>query len=132
MAMTAYNPIEECPLERMKRSRSGQPGSAGRTRSTRKKSATSMSMADSGPPTCPPPLPRDPRIALAVLDLDPEAELYVTVQAEAVVAATGDRAVRDIQDLARRYGSDPSSFEGLERIRFRLVPRSVTVHGDLD
>ena len=77
-------------------------------------------------------LQRDPRIALTVLDPDLEAEFYVTVQAEAVVAATGDRAVRDIQDLARRYGSDPSSFEGLERISFRLVPRSVTVHGDLD
>ena len=76
-------------------------------------------------------LQRDPRIALTVLDPDLEAEFYVTVQAEAVVAATGDRAVRDIQDLAR-YGSDPSSFEGLERISFRLVPRSVTVHGDLD
>ena len=77
-------------------------------------------------------LQRDPRIALTVLDLDLEAELYVTVQAEAMVAATGDRAVRDIQDLAHRYGSDPRSFEGLERISFRLVPRSVTVHGDLD
>ena len=77
-------------------------------------------------------LQRDPRIALTVLDPDLEAELYVTVQAEAVVAATGDRAVRDIQDLAHRYGSDPRSFEGLERISFRLVPRSVTVHGDLD
>ena len=77
-------------------------------------------------------LQRDPRIALTVLDPDLEAELYVTVQAEAMVAATGDRAVRDIQDLAHRYGSDPRSFEGLERISFRLVPRSVTVHGDLD
>jgi PPOX class probable F420-dependent enzyme len=77
-------------------------------------------------------LRRDPRIALTVVDPDIEAELYVTAQAEAVVAATGERAVRDIQDLARRYGSDPTSFEGLERISFRLAPRSVTVHGDLD
>ncbi len=77
-------------------------------------------------------LQRDPRVALTVVDPDIEAERYVAVQAEAIVAATGERAVRDIQDLARRYGSDPTSFEGLERISFRLTPRSVTVHGDLD
>lgn len=77
-------------------------------------------------------LQRDPRVALTVLDPDIEAERYVTVQAEAAVAATGDPAVHDIQDLARRYGADPGRFEGLERISFRLAPRSVTVHGELD
>ena len=77
-------------------------------------------------------LQRDPRIALTVLDPDLEAELYVTVKAEAVVAATGDRAVHDIQDLARRYGGDPQRFEGLERVSFRLAPRSVTVHGEIE
>jgi len=76
-------------------------------------------------------LQRDPRVALTVLDPDIEAERYVAVQGEAIVAATGDRAVRDIQDLARRYGADPGRFEGLERISFRLAPRSVTVHGEL-
>ncbi len=74
----------------------------------------------------------DPRVALTVVDPDIEAERYVTVQAEAAVAATGDRAVRDIQDLARRYGGDPRRFEGLERISFRLAPRSLTVHGEID
>lgn len=77
-------------------------------------------------------LQRDPRIALTVVDADIQAERYIVIQAEAVVAATGDRAVRDIQDLARRYGSDPNSFEGLERISFRLTLRAVTVHGELD
>jgi PPOX class probable F420-dependent enzyme len=77
-------------------------------------------------------LQRDPRVALTVVDPDIEAERYVAVQAEAVVTATGDRAVRDIQNLARRYGSDPTSFEGLERISFHLTPRSVTVHGEID
>src|SRR3970282_1015452 len=53
-------------------------------------------------------LQRDPRIALTVLDPDLEAELYVTVQAEAVVAATGDRAVRDTQALALRSCPHPA------------------------
>jgi PPOX class probable F420-dependent enzyme len=76
-------------------------------------------------------LQRDPRIALTVADPDIPAERTVTIQGEAVVSATGAQAVRDIQALALRYGTDPRHFEGLERISFRIVPRSVNVHGDI-
>jgi hypothetical protein len=77
-------------------------------------------------------LQRDARIALTVVDPDLASERTVTIQAEAVVSATGPAAVGDIQGLALRYGSDPRSFEGLERVSFRLVPRAVSVHGDLE
>ncbi len=76
-------------------------------------------------------LRRDPRLSFTVPHPDVALEIYVTVQGKARVAATGGPALRDIQDLARRYGSDPAKFEGQERISFRLEPRSVTVHGDL-
>jgi hypothetical protein len=77
-------------------------------------------------------LQRDARIAFTVVDPDLPPERAVTVQAEAVVSATGPEAIGDIQQIARRYGSDPQRFEGLERISFRLVPRAVSVHGDLE
>jgi PPOX class probable F420-dependent enzyme len=77
-------------------------------------------------------LQRDPRIALAVADDDIAAERTVTLQGEAVVSATGPQALRDIQTLGRKYGTDPAYFEGLERVSFRVVPRSVNVHGDIE
>ena len=77
-------------------------------------------------------LDRDPRIAFTVIDEEIEVEVYVTVQATAVVVATGERALGHIQDLARRYGSDPAEFDGQARISFRLEPLAVTVHGDIE
>jgi hypothetical protein len=77
-------------------------------------------------------LQRDARIAFTVVDPDLPPERTVTIQGEGVVCATGPGAVRDIQALARRYGTDPRHFEGLERISFRVMPRSVNVHGDLE
>jgi len=74
-------------------------------------------------------LQRDGRIALTVADSDIGDERTVTIQGEAVVCATGPRALGDIQALARRYGTDPRVFDGLERISFRIRPRSV--HGEV-
>ena len=76
----------------------------------------------------------DRRIAFAVHESDATShrEDYVAVQAEVVVAATGPEALGDIEDLARRYGDDPTGFEGQARISFRLVPRAVSVHGTLE
>lgn len=77
-------------------------------------------------------LEADPRCALSVVHPDIDLELYVAIQAEAEVVATGDEALADIQALARRYGGDPAKFEGQARISFRLRPTAVVVHGELE
>jgi hypothetical protein len=78
-------------------------------------------------------LQRDPRLAFTVHDegVAGEREDYVTVEATARVVAMGADALADIQDLARRYGSDPDQFAGQERISFRLAPVRVSIHGEL-
>ena len=77
-------------------------------------------------------LQADPRCALTVIHPEIDLELYVALQAEAEVVATGAPALADIQALARRYGGDPAKFDGQERISFRLRPTAVIVHGDLE
>jgi len=77
-------------------------------------------------------LQADPRCALTVVHPDIDLELYVAIQAEAEVVATGAEALADIQALARRYGGDPAKFEGQSRISFRLRPTSIVVHGVLE
>jgi PPOX class probable F420-dependent enzyme len=74
----------------------------------------------------------DPRCALTVIHPDIDLELYVAIQAEAEVVATGAEALGDIQALARRYGGNPAKFEGQERISFLLRPTAVIVHGELE
>jgi PPOX class probable F420-dependent enzyme len=69
----------------------------------------------------------DPRIAFTVHD----GTDYVTLQGEAEVVAEGATALRDIQDLARRYGDDPAGFEGQQRISFRIRPRAIGYHGQV-
>jgi hypothetical protein len=76
-------------------------------------------------------LAADPRCAMTVIDHDIDAELYVVMQAQAMVVATGDQALADIRSLARRYGGDPENFAGQSRISFHLRPTSVVVHGAL-
>ena len=77
-------------------------------------------------------LQADHRCALTVAHPDIDLERYVAIQAEAEVAATGPEALAEIQALARRYGGDPSKFDGQERISFRLRPTAVVVHGELE
>ncbi|HEY8199346.1 MAG TPA: pyridoxamine 5'-phosphate oxidase family protein [Candidatus Limnocylindrales bacterium] len=77
-------------------------------------------------------LQADAHCALTVVHPDIDIELYVAVQAEAEVVATGPAALADIQALARRYGGDAAKFEGQSRISFRLRPTSIVVHGELE
>jgi PPOX class probable F420-dependent enzyme len=77
-------------------------------------------------------LQADPRCALTVIHPDIDLELYVAIQAEAQVVATGPEALAEIQALARRYGGDPAKFDGQSRITFRLRPTAVIVHGELE
>jgi PPOX class probable F420-dependent enzyme len=75
---------------------------------------------------------RDPRVSLTVDDSDAASarESYVTVQALAVMVATGAEAMADIGMLARRYGQSPDSWHGQERITFRLDPVACHVYGE--
>jgi PPOX class probable F420-dependent enzyme len=77
-------------------------------------------------------LQADARCALTVIHPEIDLELYVAIQAEAEVVATGAEALEDIRALARRYGGDPAKFDGQERVSFRLRPTAVVVHGELD
>ena len=75
---------------------------------------------------------RDPRVSLTVdaSDVPSGRESYVTVQARAVVVATGAEAMADIQMLARRYGQPPDGWRGQERISFQLDPVACHVYGE--
>jgi len=76
---------------------------------------------------------RDPRVSLIVDDSDAATgrEGFVAVQARAIVTATGAAAMRDIQALGRRYGHTADSWQGQERISFRLQPLAVTAYGEV-
>src|SRR5437868_5604524 len=84
--------MAEWPFERMNRSRSGQSGSLGRIRRTRKKSATRMSIADNGPPMWPAP-------ALATLSTTSSRPRRATASRSSSIAsaawASGISADRD-------------------------------------
>lgn len=75
----------------------------------------------------------DPRVSLTVdgSAAARDGEGYVTIRAQAVVAATGAAAMRDIQALARRYGRPEDAWQGQERISFHLVPLAVHAYGDV-
>ena len=69
-------------------------------------------------------LRRDPRASLCFED-----ELsWVALQGEVELDDDRDRALRDIQALAVRYGDDPSDFEGQQRVTIRLRVRKVVRH----
>lgn len=80
-------------------------------------------------------LRRDPRISFSVEDgLD-----YVVLRGEAQEIDDTERAQADIAAMARRYEAPPKAQEMIERrfrtqhrVSFRLRPRSVTTHGDLE
>ncbi|MFI5262329.1 MAG: pyridoxamine 5'-phosphate oxidase family protein, partial [Candidatus Limnocylindrales bacterium] len=76
---------------------------------------------------------RDPRVSLNVDDSEATngREAFVTVQAHATVVATGDAAMADILALGRRYGQMTNTWQGQERVSFRLAPLAVTVYGDV-
>jgi PPOX class probable F420-dependent enzyme len=73
-------------------------------------------------------LARDPRISLAVPDADVPNH-WVGVKGRAELIRDGDAAVADIQTLARRYGGDPDSFVGQDRVTFRISVESIFEYG---
>ena len=72
-------------------------------------------------------LERHPECSLMVED----GYRYVVISGRAEIIATGAPALADIQALARRYGTDPGSFEGQPRISFLIHPERVGTHGGI-
>ena len=74
-------------------------------------------------------LERDPRIAVAIYD-DADPDHWVSIRGTVSVVRSGEPAVADIQDLARRYGGNPADFIGQDRITFRVHPQATFHYGD--
>jgi PPOX class probable F420-dependent enzyme len=69
-------------------------------------------------------LRRDPRVSLCF-----EAELrWVALQGTVELDDDRERSLADIQALARRYGDDPSDFDGQERATIRMHVDKVIRH----
>ena len=69
-------------------------------------------------------LRRDPRVSLCFED-----ELtWVALQGSVELDDDRDRSLADIQDLARRYGSNPAEFEGQQRATIRMRVEKVIRH----
>lgn len=69
-------------------------------------------------------LRRDPRVSLLFEDgLD-----WTALRGTVTLDPTFQPALEHIQELARRYGSDPSRFEGQERVIIRLRVEKVIRH----
>jgi PPOX class probable F420-dependent enzyme len=65
-------------------------------------------------------LERDARVSLAIQDWE-DPEHWVALRGHARVARTGPDAVRDIEEIARRYNSDGSRFAGQNRVTFEIT-----------
>jgi PPOX class probable F420-dependent enzyme len=69
-------------------------------------------------------LRRDPRVSLCFED-----ELtWVALQGSVELDDDRDRSLADIQDLARRYGSNPAEFDGQQRATIRMRVEKVIRH----
>ena len=69
-------------------------------------------------------LQRDPRVSLLFED---GLEWYA-MRGSVTLDATFQPALEHIQGLARRYGSDPSRFEGQDRVIIRMLVEKVIRH----
>ena len=69
-------------------------------------------------------LQRDPRVSLLFED---GLEWYA-MRGTVTLDATFQPALEHIQGLARRYGSDPSRFEGQDRVIIRMLVEKVIRH----
>jgi PPOX class probable F420-dependent enzyme len=67
----------------------------------------------------------DPRASVLIED----ALRWVAMRGTAELDSSPRPAVEHIQALARRYGDDPSTFEGQERVIIRFRVESVIRHG---
>jgi PPOX class probable F420-dependent enzyme len=73
-------------------------------------------------------LARDGRISVAVHE-GTQRSHWVGVKGHAELLHEGDEALADIQALARRYGGDPRTFVGQERVSYRIVVASTFEYG---
>jgi PPOX class probable F420-dependent enzyme len=74
-------------------------------------------------------LERDGRISLAVMDAELPTH-WVGIKGVASEVRRGAAAVADIQAMARRYGKDPATYAGQDRVTFRVVVESTFEYGD--
>ena len=64
-------------------------------------------------------LARDPRVTAAVYDIGRPYH-WVGLTGTAELEAKGDRATQTIMALARRYGRDPATYKGQNRVTYRV------------
>jgi PPOX class probable F420-dependent enzyme len=69
-------------------------------------------------------LRRDPRVSLCFED----ALTWVALRGRVELDDDRERAVGDIQALARRYGDDPAEFDGQQRVTIRMQVEKVIRH----
>jgi PPOX class probable F420-dependent enzyme len=72
---------------------------------------------------------RDPHLSLAVYEVERPFH-WVGVKGIAELAGEGAAALADIMDLARRYGDDPETFRGQQRVTFRVHPQRIYEYDD--
>ncbi len=70
-------------------------------------------------------LRRDPRLSLCFAD----RYTYVTVEGRAELDDDRGRALAHIQQLARRYGGDPATYEGQQRVMIRMHVERIHRYG---
>jgi PPOX class probable F420-dependent enzyme len=69
-------------------------------------------------------LRRDPRVSLCFED----ALTWVALRGRVELDDDRERALGDIQALARRYGDDPAEFAGQQRVTIRMQVEKVIRH----
>ena len=74
-------------------------------------------------------LRRDPRASLVVHDAERPLH-WAGIRGAAERVRKGREATEDAMTMARRYGEDPSDYEHLERVSFRIVPSRVFEYGN--
>jgi PPOX class probable F420-dependent enzyme len=73
-------------------------------------------------------LARDGRISMAVHE-GTQRSHWVGVKGHAELLRDGDEALADIQALARRYGGNPATYVGQNRVSYRIVVASTFEYG---
>jgi PPOX class probable F420-dependent enzyme len=71
---------------------------------------------------------RQPRLSIAVIDFD-DPQHWVGVKGRAQLVREGDAATADIQAMARRYGKNPQTYAGQDRVTYRVVVDSTFEYG---
>jgi PPOX class probable F420-dependent enzyme len=69
-------------------------------------------------------LRRDPRVSLCFED----ALTWVALRGRVELDDDRERALADIQALARRYGDDPGEFDGQQRVTIRMRVEKIVRH----